>query len=75
MLCIFPTLAQVTNTNGVKQQLWGLKLSSRALPGATVTSEDGSETLGVLTSYANLEQDGHFGLAYIKCRRHGVQVS
>lgn len=65
----------MTNTNGVKQQLWGLQLSSRAAPGAAVTSEDGSEPLGRLTSYANLEKDGHFGLAYIKCRRQGVQVS
>jgi hypothetical protein len=66
--------AQVSNTNGVKQQLWGVKLTGRVAPGAPVTSEDGSETLGVVTSYANLEKEGHFALAYLKCRRSGVQV-
>lgn len=59
----------------MKQQLWGIKLTTRAAPGAAVTSEDGSEALGVLTSYANLEKEGHFGLAYLKSRRQGVQVS
>lgn len=43
--------------------------------GAAVTNEDGSETLGTITSYANLEKEGHFALAYLKCRRQGVQVS
>jgi hypothetical protein len=28
----------------------------------------------VITSYANLEKEGHFGLAYLKCRNGGVQV-
>lgn len=65
---------QVSNANGVKQQLWGVKLTARAAPGAAVTSEDGSETLGIITSYANLEKEGHFALAYLKCRRQGVQV-
>jgi folate-binding protein YgfZ len=65
---------QVTNANGVKQQLWGLQLSGRAAPGAAVASEGGATQLGVLTSYANLEADGHFGLAYLKCRRAGQQV-
>jgi hypothetical protein len=74
-----PTLSacvclQVSNTNGVKQQLWGLKLTGRVAPGAAVTSEDGSETLGVVTSYANLEREGGGALAYLKCRRGGVQV-
>jgi hypothetical protein len=81
---------QLSNTNGVKQQLWGLQLSCRAPPGAVITaapaaepsadsssssSSSGSgEVLGKLTSYANLEKSGHFGLGYIRCRKGGVQV-
>ncbi|KAF8057639.1 transferase [Scenedesmus sp. PABB004] len=70
------TLAKVSNANGVKQQLWGLQLSARAAPGAAVTAlpEDGGEVLGRLTSYANLEASGHFGLAYLRCRKGGAQV-
>jgi hypothetical protein len=73
---------QLSNTNGVKQQLWGLQLSCRAPPGAVITaapaadssSSSGGEVLGKLTSYANLEKSGHFGLGYIRCRKGGVQV-
>ncbi|KAF6259676.1 hypothetical protein COO60DRAFT_990519 [Scenedesmus sp. NREL 46B-D3] len=82
------TLAKLSNTNGVKQQLWGLQLSCRATPGAAITaapaeaaadsgsssSSAGGEVLGRLTSYANLEKSGHFGLGYIRCRKGGVQV-
>eukprot|EP00878_Enallax_costatus_P023231 GHUV01024699.1.p1 GENE.GHUV01024699.1~~GHUV01024699.1.p1 ORF type:complete len:310 (+),score=105.60 GHUV01024699.1:842-1771(+) len=72
-------LAKVTNTNGLKQQLWGLQLSGRAVPGATITSvptaaDEKLEVLGKLTSYANLEKSGHFGLGYLRCRKGGVQV-
>eukprot|EP00879_Flechtneria_rotunda_P012338 GHRR01012885.1.p1 GENE.GHRR01012885.1~~GHRR01012885.1.p1 ORF type:complete len:492 (+),score=176.68 GHRR01012885.1:215-1690(+) len=70
------TLAKVTNTNGIKQQLWGLQLSCRALPGATITTSaaEGAEVIGRLTSYVNLEQNGHFGLGYLRSRKRGVQV-
>ncbi|WIA22426.1 hypothetical protein OEZ85_004730 [Tetradesmus obliquus] len=85
------TLAKLSNTNGVKQQLWGLQLSCRATPGAAITaaaaaaeaadsssssssSSAAGEVLGRLTSYANLEKSGHFGLGYIRCRKGGVQV-
>jgi hypothetical protein len=78
-------LLQLSNTNGVKQQLWGLQLSCRAPPGAVITaapaadsssssSSSSGEVLGKLTSYANLEKSGHFGLGYIRCRKGGVQV-
>jgi hypothetical protein len=79
-------VVQLSNTNGVKQQLWGLQLSCRAPPGAVITaapaadaaadssSSSGGEVLGKLTSYANLEKCGHFGLGYIRCRKGGVQV-
>jgi hypothetical protein len=81
-------VVQLSNTNGVKQQLWGLQLSCRAPPGAVITaapaadssssssssSSSGGEVLGKLTSYANLEKSGHFGLGYIRCRKGGVQV-
>ncbi|WIA42885.1 hypothetical protein OEZ86_008804 [Tetradesmus obliquus] len=82
------TLAKLSNTNGVKQQLWGLQLSFRATPGTAITaapaaaaeaadsssSSAAGEVLGKLTSYANLEKSGHFGLGYIRCRKGGVQV-
>lgn len=71
---------QVTNTNGLRQQLWGLQLSDRAVPGATITAVpatdgDKPEVLGKLTSYVNLETSGHFALGYLRCRKGGVQVS
>jgi hypothetical protein len=60
----------------VKQQLWGLQLADRAVPGAviTATEDEGGETVGRLTSYVNLEDNGHFGLGYIRCRKNGAQV-
>lgn len=72
-------LPQVTNTNGLKQQLWGLQLSCRATPGAVITAVPAAEgekpdILGKITSYVNLEKSGHFGLGYLRCRKGGAQV-
>lgn len=68
------TLSKLSNTDGVKQQLWGLQLSQRAAPGAQITRQGTGERAGVLTSVVNLLDSGHFGLGYIKCKSKGAQV-
>jgi folate-binding Fe-S cluster repair protein YgfZ len=70
------TLAKLANTNGVKQQLWGLQLSQRAAPGAAVAAagSGGADRVGVVTSVVNLMESGHFGLGYIRCKSKGAQV-
>ncbi|GBF97366.1 hypothetical protein Rsub_11013 [Raphidocelis subcapitata] len=70
------TLSKLANTNGVKQQLWGLQLSQRAAPGAAIAAagSGGGERVGALTSVVNLMESGHFGLGYIRCKAKGAQI-
>ncbi|MEB3831411.1 CAF17-like 4Fe-4S cluster assembly/insertion protein YgfZ [Phormidium sp. CCY1219] len=63
------TIARLNTYQGVKQQLWGLKLSAPASPGTPVTI--GENKIGTLTSYADTP-DGAFGLAYIRTKAGGV---
>ena len=59
------TIARLHTYKGVKQQLWGIKLTQPVAPDSTITV--GEERVGTLTSYAQTP-DGHFGLAYIRTK-------
>jgi tRNA-modifying protein YgfZ len=63
------TIARLNTYKGVKQYLWGIKLSDTAEPGTVITI--GEEKIGKLTSYT-LTPDGHFGLGYIKSKAGGI---
>src|SRR6478672_1034525 len=62
------TIARLDTYKGVKQQLWGIRLSAPAATGTTITM--GDEKIGKLTSYANSEQ-ASLGLAYIRTKAGG----
>jgi len=63
------TIARLNTYKGVKQQLWGVRLSAPAEPGSVITV--GDEKVGKLTSYTDTHQ-GHFGLGYIRTKAGGV---
>jgi tRNA-modifying protein YgfZ len=63
------TIARLNTYNGVKQQLWGLKLA-QAEPVGTILSIEGQK-IGVLTSVVETAQ-GCFGLAYLKTKAGGA---
>jgi folate-binding protein YgfZ len=63
------TIARLNTYKGVKQQLWGIRLSGNAEPGAILTV--GEEKVGKLTSC--IESDGgYFGLGYVRVKAGGV---
>ena len=62
------TIARLNTYQGVKQQLWGVKLSAIAVPGAIITL--GDNKVGKLTSVAETT-DGYIGLAYIRTKAGG----
>lgn len=62
------TIARLNTYKGVKQQLWGVRLSAPASPGTVVTV--GDEKVGKLTSYTETDQ-GAFGLAYVRTKAGG----
>lgn len=63
------TIARLNTYKGVKQHLWGIRLSAPAEPGTVITV--GDEKVGKLTSYTQVT-DGYFGLAYIRTKAGGV---
>jgi tRNA-modifying protein YgfZ len=63
------TIARLNTYKGVKQYLWGIRLSAAAAPETIITI--GEEKVGKLTSYTNTP-DGHFGLGYIRSKVGGV---
>ena len=63
------TIARLNTYKGVKQRLWGVKLSQPVTPGTSVTVED--KKVGILTSYTETPM-GKFGLAYIKTKAGGI---
>lgn len=67
------TIARLDTYKGVKQQLWGLRLSQPVLPGAAILVND--EKVGVLTSVTPTA-NGLFGLGYVRTRAggEGLQV-
>ncbi|MBD1924788.1 folate-binding protein YgfZ [Trichocoleus sp. FACHB-90] len=62
------TIARLNTYKGVKQHLWGVRLTAPAEPGSAITV--GEEKVGKLTSYTETEQ-GSFGLAYIRTKAGG----
>ncbi|MBD0362306.1 MAG: folate-binding protein, partial [Coleofasciculus sp. C3-bin4] len=63
------TIARLNTYKGVKQQLWGVRLSAPAEPGSVITVE--GDKVGKLTSFTETDQ-GPFGLAYIRTKAGGV---
>lgn len=62
------TIARLNTYKGVKQQLWGIRLSAPAEPGSVITV--GDEKVGTLTSYTDTDH-GSFGLGYIRTKAGG----
>jgi hypothetical protein len=65
------TIARLHTYRGVKQQLWGIRLSTAAAPESPVVA--GDEKLGKLTSCTATEQ-GYFGLAYIRTKAAAAKL-
>jgi tRNA-modifying protein YgfZ len=67
------TIARLHTYRGVKQQLWGIKLSAAVASGSIVLAVD--EKIGKLTSCTQADQ-GYLGLAYIrtKAAEEGLKV-
>ncbi len=63
------TIARLNTYKGVKQQLWGIRLSGMVELGTVV--KVGDEKVGKLTSCTNTN-DGYFGLVYIRTKAGGV---
>lgn len=63
------TIARLDAYKGVKQQLWGIRLSQPTDSGASVMV--GEEKVGTLTSVTETEE-GPFGLTYIRTKAGGA---
>jgi tRNA-modifying protein YgfZ len=63
------TIARLNTYKGVKQQLWGIRLSSFAEVGSAIAV--GDEKVGKLTSCTETP-NGYFGLGYIRTKAGGV---
>ncbi len=59
------TIARLNTYQGVKQQLWGLRLSGAVIPGSPITV--GDRKVGTLTSCVTTT-DGVLGLGYVKTK-------
>jgi tRNA-modifying protein YgfZ len=66
------TIARLNTYNGVKQQLWGLKLTQPEPPGTPLLLEE--QKVGVLTSLVETAE-GCFGLGYLKTKAGGVGLT
>lgn len=66
------TIARLNTYQGVKQQLWGLKLSGAAEPGTSITH--GGDKVGTLTSFLSTST-GYFGLGYIRTKAGGAGLA
>lgn len=62
------TIARLNTYQGVKQQLWGIKLSAVVEPGTAILV--GEKKVGKLTSCTETPE-GYFGLAYIRTKAGG----
>ncbi|MBO3459806.1 folate-binding protein [Aetokthonos hydrillicola Thurmond2011] len=63
------TIARLNTYKGIKQNLWGIRLSAPVAPETLITLED--EKIGKLTSYTETI-DGYFGLGYIRTKAGGA---
>ncbi|MGF1538940.1 MAG: YgfZ/GcvT domain-containing protein [Pleurocapsa sp.] len=66
------TIARLNTYKGVKQRLWGVKLSQKVTPPTPVILDN--KKVGVLTSYTDTP-NGSFGLAYVRTIAGGVGLS
>jgi folate-binding protein YgfZ len=66
------TIARLDTYKGVKQQLWGVRLSQPAPPGESLRV--GEEKVGKLTSLVETEQ-GLLGLAYVRTKAGGAGLT
>ncbi|KAM3094515.1 YgfZ/GcvT domain-containing protein [Phormidesmis sp. 146-35] len=64
------TIARLDTYKGVKQQLWGVKLSDVVEPGTVVTIAD--DKIGTLTSQTETDA-GVLGLAYIRTKANAAE--
>jgi folate-binding protein YgfZ len=62
------TIARLNTYKGVKQHLWGVRLSAPAKAGSAIAV--GDEKVGKLTSYTESER-GFFGLGYVRTKAGG----
>jgi hypothetical protein len=62
------TIARLNTYKGVKQHLWGIRLSAPAEPGTVLTV--GEDKVGKLTSCTETDT-GFFGLAYVRTKAGG----
>jgi hypothetical protein len=63
------TIARLNTYKGVKQQLWGIRLSGSAPVGAVLTV--GEQKVGKLTSFVETDE-GYLGLGYIRVKAGGL---
>ncbi|BAY17224.1 glycine cleavage T protein [Anabaenopsis circularis NIES-21] len=63
------TIARLNTYKGVKQNLWGIRLSAPVEVGSAIAL--GDEKIGKLTSYTETS-DGYFGLGYIRTKAGGI---
>jgi folate-binding protein YgfZ len=63
------TIARLNTYKGVKQYLWGVRLSAPVEPGSVITV--GDEKVGKLTSYTETDH-GFFGLGYVRTKAGGA---
>jgi folate-binding protein YgfZ len=66
------TIARLDTYNGVKQQLWGIRLDQPAAVGEIATV--GTEKIGTLTSVTETDQ-GAIGLVYIRTKAGGAGLT
>ncbi|MEN9213682.1 MAG: hypothetical protein Q6J44_03150 [Gloeomargarita sp. DG02_4_bins_56] len=67
------TIARLNTYQGVKQQLWGLKLTAPAPPGSPIYL--GDEKVGLLTSYTHYFEREHWGLGYLRTKAGGAGLT
>lgn len=63
------TIARLNTYKGVKQQLWGIRLTTSVTPGSLIFKDE--EKVGRLTSYTDIEGEC-FGLGYIRTKAGGI---
>ena len=63
------TIARLNTYKGVRQRLWGIRLTAPVETGTILTIAD--EKVGKLTSYTKTDR-GHFGLAYVRTKAGGA---
>jgi folate-binding protein YgfZ len=66
------TITRLNTYQGVKQQLWGIRLQGSATPGTPITV--GDDKVGILTSLVDTAA-GPLGLGYIRTKAGGIGLA